>query len=319
MLLGQTEDVLLAPHMKRFRGKVNLIFTSPPFALNRKKQYGNHTGDEYVEWLASFSDLLVPYLAPTGSIVMELGNAWEPGLPVMSTLAMEALLAFKRRQKLHLCQEFIWYNPARLPGPAQWVNVERIRAKDCFTRLWWMSPSERPKANNRNVLVEYTQSMQKLLRSGKYNPGKRPSEHHIGETSFLTDNGGAIPGNVLTMSNTENTDPYQDYCREHGIGKHPARMPFGLATFFIKFLTDPGDLVLDPFGGSNTTGAAAEANGRNWISIEANEEYVRGSQGRFEQQAIEPEADASSRPDRLAETSAGEENQLELSVKPNAE
>jgi len=265
--------------MQRFRGKVQLIFTSPPFPLNRKKKYGNHTGEQYVEWLAGFSELFRDMLTPTGSIVLELGNAWEPDQPVMSTLALEALLAFKKASKLHLCQEFIWYNPARLPGPTQWVNVERFRVKDSFTRLWWLSPTERPKANNRNVLEEYS----KLLKSGKYNAGKRPSEHDVGETSFLTNNGGAIPANVLVMSNTENNDAYQQYCKEHEIAKHPARMPIGLASFFIKFLTDPGDLVMDPFAGSNTTGEAAEAERRHWIAIEAKQEYINGSRGRFQQ------------------------------------
>jgi DNA modification methylase len=65
---------------------------------------------------------------------------------------------------------------------------------------------------------------------------------------------------------------------------HPARMQMGLASFFIEFLTKPGDLVLDPFGGSNTSGYAAEMLGRRWLSVEANEEYALGSRGRFEEE-----------------------------------
>jgi len=220
-------------------------------------------------------------LTPSGSIVIEMGNSWEPGAPVMSTLAIRALLEFQESNSLHLCQEFIWQNPAKLPSPAQWVNVKRIRVKDSFTKLWWLSPTKQPKASNQRVLQEYSDAMKGLIRRGSYNSGKRPSEHNIGEASFLTDNGGAIPSNVLTYANTTNADGYQEYCRRHEIQPHPARMPIDLAKFFVKFLTEPGDIVLDPFGGSNTTGAAAEGEERSWVSIEASLEYIKGSRGRF--------------------------------------
>ena len=281
MLYGKSEELLTSSSLKRFEGTVNLIFTSPPFPLNRKKRYGNETGDNYIHWLCKFGPIFKDMLTDDGSIVIEMGNSWEPGLPVMSTLAIRALLEFQAKNDLHLCQEFIWQNPAKLPSPAQWVNVDRIRVKDSFTRLWWLSPSHKPKANNQHVLQEYSPAMKSLLKKGSYNSGKRPSEHNIGETSFLKNNGGAIPSNVLTYANTHSSDLYQIYCREHQHEPHPARMPTELATFFIKFLTDPGDLVLDPFGGSNTTGAAAETLDRHWISIEPTEAYIKGSRGRF--------------------------------------
>jgi len=281
MVLGTAEQVLRSHAAQKYRGKVQLIFTSPPFPLNRKKRYGNFRGEEYVKWLASFAYPFREFLKSDGSIVMELGNAWEPGRPVMSTLALEALLAFLQEGKLHLCQQFICYNPARLPSPAQWVNVERIRVKDSYTHVWWMSPVERPTADNRRVLKAYSPSMVKLLASKKYNAGKRPSEHHIGARSFLKNNNGAIPPNVLTLTNTAANDEYQEYCRDRSFAIHPSRMPVGLAEFFIKFLTVPRNLVLDPFAGSNTTGAAAERLKRRWISIEPREDYVAGSRGRF--------------------------------------
>jgi DNA modification methylase len=281
MLHGLSDDILKSGALERFEGKVNLVFTSPPFPLNRKKRYGNKTGDEYIEWLSAYGPLLKKMLTPDGSIVMEVGNAWEQGSPVMSTLPIRSLLQFQEDNELFLCQEFVWQNPAKLPSPAQWVNVDRVRVKDSFTKIWWMSASERPKADNRRVLQEYSKSMKDLLKTGKYNAGKRPSEHNIGEQSFNTDNGGAIPGSVLTFANTQANDEYQVYCRDQEIELHPARMPIELAGFFINFLTDPGDLVLDPFGGSNTTGAAAERLGRFWLSIEAEEKYISGSMGRF--------------------------------------
>ncbi len=281
MLHGLSDQLLTTDFLKRYQGTVDLVFTSPPFPLNRKKKYGNLNGEEYMQWLSGYGPLLKKMLKPTGSIVMEVGNAWEQGSPVMSTLPVRSLLKFQEDNELYLCQEFVWQNPAKLPSPAQWVNVERIRLKDSFTKIWWMSPSPKPKADNRRVLKEYSVAMKQLLQTGSYNAGKRPSQHNIGEHSFLTDNGGAIPGSVLTYANTQANDPYQEYCRANDIELHPARMPGDLANFFIKLLTEPGDLVLDPFGGSNTTGAAAEALGRHWLSIEAEDKYIQGSKGRF--------------------------------------
>lgn len=294
MYHGDCTDVLDSYPVTRRKGKVQLVLTSPPFPLNRKKKYGNRTGEQYLNWLQDLAPLFRDYLTPDGSIVLELGNAWEAGKPVMSTLPLKALLAFLEAADLNLCQEFICYNPARLPTPAQWVTVERIRVKDSFTRVWWMSPAVRPKANNRKVLTEYSKSMKELLRRGTYNAGPRPSGHHIGRKSFLSDNGGAIPPNVLVppqessvllevlpVSNTRANDPYQAYCRQNDISPHPARMQTEVAMFFIKFLTDKNDLVLDPFAGSNTTGSAAQELKRKWLAIEQDGEYVDTSGCRF--------------------------------------
>ncbi|GIW91510.1 MAG: methyltransferase [Pirellulaceae bacterium] len=281
MYSGLAEEVLRLPQVRRRRCRVQLILTSPPFPLNRKKKYGNRRGEEYTKWLAAFAPLFREFLTDDGSIVIEMGNAWEPGEPVMSTLALEALLEFMKVGEFHLCQQFICYNPARLPTPAQWVNIERIRVKDSYTHIWWMSPTTRPKADNRRVLRPYSDSMLRLLQSKKYNAGQRPSQHRIGPTSFLKDNNGAIPSSVLIFSNTNSRDPYLTYCKQRNLPIHPARMSMEVATFFIKFLTEAGDLVLDPFGGSNITGAVAEELRRRWLAIEPMAEYIEGSQGRF--------------------------------------
>src|SRR6266850_879736 len=223
MYQGLAEEVLSSGIGAKFEKKVQLILTSPPFPLNNKKKYGNLQGAAFIEWLAGFAPIFRKFLKKNGSVVIEMGNAWEPGEPVMSTLTPKALIAFQERGQLNLCQQFICYNPARLPSPAQWVTIERIRVKDSFTHLWWMAPSARPKADNRRVLKEYSESMLRLLKSKKYNSGKRPSEHHIGESSFLKNNRGAIPSNVLTIANTRSTDNYQRYCRKRDLQFHPAR------------------------------------------------------------------------------------------------
>jgi len=294
MFRGVAETVLSSRRARKYQGKVQLIFTSPPFPLNRKKKYGNAKGDAYLKWLTSFAPIFKKLLKKDGSIVMEMGNAWESGSPVMSPLALKALLAFLEAGKFNLCQQFVCYNPARLPSPAQWVNVERIRVKDSYTHVWWMSSTKRPKADNRNVLKPYSAAMLGLLSTKRYNAGKRPSEHKIGKKSFFKNNKGAIPSNVLLederiptnllkLSNTTSVDDYLRYCRDRELVPHPARMPIGLPQFFIKFLTESRDLVLDPFAGSNTTGAAAESLKRRWMSVEVQPDYIAASKGRFPQ------------------------------------
>jgi site-specific DNA-methyltransferase (cytosine-N4-specific) len=293
LYVGDAAELLATPTLRRHQKSVQLVFTSPPFPLCREKRYGNLRGDEYTRWLAEFARPLAEYLTPDGSIVIELGNGWEPGRPTVSTASLKALLAFQEAAGLHLCQEFIGYNPARLPTPAEWVTVRRIRVKDAYTRLWWLSPTPHPKADNRRVLTAYSDSMKKLLQKGTYNGGARPSGHHVGHRSFLKQNGGAIPPNVLVppadelpatvipISNTGSRSRYLDACRAMNVAGHPARMPEALVDFFVRFLTDPGDLVLDPFAGSNTTGAVAESLDRRWLGIERDPEYALASRARF--------------------------------------
>ena len=282
LFLGDCESVLQSRRLRRLRGKVQLIFTSPPFPLNKKKRYGNLKGDAYLHWFSRFGPILAGLLTEHGSIVVEIGNAWEPGSPVQSVLPYKALIAFLDSTGLKLCQEFIYHNPARLPGPAQWVTIDRIRLKDSTTKIWWMSKTAFPKANNRNVLRPYSERMELLLARQSYNAGRRPSHHNINGKSFLKNNGGAIPSNLLQVCNTESASLYQRYCRDKGIRPHPARMPVAIPEFFIRLLTEEDDIVLDPFAGSNTTGIAAEQNRRRWVSIEMCREYAEASLARFE-------------------------------------
>ncbi|HEX8068745.1 MAG TPA: site-specific DNA-methyltransferase [Pyrinomonadaceae bacterium] len=290
LYVGRVEELLASKLGKELQGRVQLLLTSPPFPLNHKKAYGNHTGEEYVKWLSNFAPVFAKLLKPDGSIVIEIGNAWEPKRPVQSLMSLKALLAFAEHQDagLRLCQEFVCYNRARLPSPAQWVTVNRIRVKDSYTHVWWLATNDKPKSNNRNVPKEYSRSMKRLLERRQYNAGARPSGYVIGKESFFTDNGGAIPSNLIEFSNTQSSDPYLKACKEHNEKPHPARMPKTIPEFFIKFLTDKGDLVFDPFGGSNVTGSVAEGLGRRWVTFEAQEDYARQSIWRFESTNRQP-------------------------------
>jgi site-specific DNA-methyltransferase (cytosine-N4-specific) len=261
---------------------VSLVLTSPPFALRRQKAYGNVAPGEYVEWFWPFAAEIHRVLRPDGSFVYDLGGAWNRGSGTRSLYQYELVL---RLTKLfHLAQEFYWYNPSKLPTPAEWVTIRRTRVKDAVNTLWWLSKTEAPNADNRRVLRPYSRSMRRLLRDG-YQTARRPSQHDI-SPHFQKDNGGAIPPNILQVPNTRSSDGYFRRCREAGLPIHPARFPQPLPEFFIRFLTEPGQRVVDPFAGSNVTGYVAEQLGRRWLSVEINADYVAGSRLRFEEEAV---------------------------------
>lgn len=299
--VGDSYKLLRSELGDALRGKVQLLLTSPPFPLNNKKSYGNLEGEKYKEWFIGLSKIFSDIITEDGSIVIEMGNAWVPGRPVQSLLHVESLIGFLKNPDvdLRLCQQFICYNPSRLPSPAQWVTINRIRTTDSYTQIWWMAKTDFPKADNKRVLRPYSNDMKELLIRQNYNAGKRPSEHRISNNSFLTDHCGSIMPNLFELepmdenrevrlpnafriSNTQSNDFFMRRCRKKGIMPHPARMPRGLAAFFIEFLTDPGDLVLDPFAGSNTTGFVAELLDRRWVSVEIKKEYSVQSRIRFE-------------------------------------
>ena len=259
---------------------VNLVITSPPFGLVRKKSYGNEDADQYLDWFAPFAEGIRRVLKPDGSLVIDIGGAWKPGLPVRSLYHFKLLIFLCEKYGFHLAQEYFWWNPAKLPSPAEWVNIRRIRVKDAINCVWWLSLSPWPPANNRRVLAPYSPAMKRLLKDG-YNRGVRPSGHDISD-KWQRDNGGAVPPNLLAIPNTRSNDPYQRYCRCHGLTEHPARFPAELPGYFISMLTNPGDLVVDPFGGSGMTGAVSERLGRRWYCCELDHEFIQGIRGYLE-------------------------------------
>lgn len=273
---------------------IDLIMTSPPFALVKQKEYGNEPAPTYVRWFRPFGKEIRRVLKPKGSLVLHLGGSWEEGQPTRSLYHFELLIDMCRKwhggRYFYLSQDFYWFNPARLPSPAQWVTVERTRVKDSVDVIWWLSPTPNPKADNRKVLWPYSETMKRLIARGTYNEGMRPSGWNI-SGKFTVDHGGSIPPNLvltdsdahslLPIANTESNSAYLRKCRSEGVEPHPARYPVSLPSFFIRFLTEEGDLVLDPFGGSNATGEAAERAGRRWIAFERHEPYLAASRYRF--------------------------------------
>lgn len=276
---------------------VDLVFTSPPYALHFKKEYGNVDQAAYIEWFMPFAKEIQRILKPSGSFVLNIGGTWTPKRPTRSLYHFRLLLRLCDTLNFYLCQEFFWYNPAKMPAPAEWVNVRRIRVKDSVEYIYWLGKSPNPKADNLKILQPYSKDMLRLIKRG-VKKTVRPSGHNIKPT-FANNRGGAIPGNLIECGNNESNSNYLSLLKKLGRKIHPARFPAELPRFFINFLTTPHDLVLDPFAGSNTTGYVAESLNRRWIAIEIIKEYVEDSQFRFQLSELPPEADKSWRNEQV--------------------
>lgn len=304
---------------------VSLFMTSPPFALAHEKEYGNKSEDDYIDWFREFALVMWKKLKPDGSLVIDLGGAYKKGKPVRSLYQFKLLVELcehlnpddKDQANFHLAQEFYWYNPSKMPLPAQWVNVDRARVKDSVNVIWWLSKSDRPKANNTNVLTPYSRDMERLLERQKYNGGRRPGGAFVNEESWKKRHAGAIPPNTfqlafqddpsaaepldlwtnfLSVGGSESGSRYHRAFKaleaEHAkdlaalrerVRKHPARFPPQIPEFFVRFLTDKKDLVVDPFAGSNVTGKVAATLGRRWASFELHRYYLEPSIARFDE------------------------------------
>jgi len=260
-------------------GTIDLVVTSPPYALEFKKEYGNVAKDKYITWFVPFAEEIKRVLKPDGSFVLNIGGSYNAGSPTRSIYHFKLLITLCDELDFHLAQECFWYNPAKLPAPAEWVNVRRCRIKDSVEYIWWLSPSAFPKANNKNVLTDYSPDMHRLIEKG-FRAKQRPSGHNI-TSKFRKDQGGSIPSNVIIRGNNESNSAYMKKLSELGEKAHPARFPAAVPEFFIKLLTDSDDLVLDPFAGSNTTGAVAESLHRRWMAVEINDRYIKASKVRF--------------------------------------
>lgn len=287
-------DAYLADSMRLLKAlpdaSINAIVTSPPYALHFKKEYGNAEKIDYVEWFLPFAEEILRILVEDGSFVLNIGGSYNKGMPTRSLYHFKLLVQLVERIGFHLAQECFWFNPAKMPMPAEWVTVRRIRVRDSVEYVWWLSKTPWPKADNRAVLRPYSRDMERLNKKG-IRRTTRPSGHNIKPTFSKTDAGGSIPPNMLEeehipmdmlkFGNNAANDQYTERCKRAGLKIHPARFPAALPEFFIKLVTEEGDIVLDPFCGSNTTGAVAEELNRRWIAIDTVESYLQASRFRF--------------------------------------
>jgi len=263
---------------------IDLILTSPPYPLTTQKIYGNRAPAQYVDWLTSLAASWKDKLTPTGSLVINLADCFLPGSPSISLYQERLLINLCDDLGYTLAQKFYWENPSKMPSPAEWVCIRRVRVTPSVEQIYWLTKNaESATANNRNVLRPYSESMLARMAQGGELSQQRPSGYKLKEGAFATNNGGSIPHNLIVAPHSQSNDAYKQACRKENIPIHPARFPHSIPTFFLKFLTNPGNLVYDPLGGSGTTAEVAESLGRRWIISERSLTYLQGAALRFNQ------------------------------------
>ncbi len=267
---------------------IHLVVTSPPFLLAKPRAYGNPpTMKDYIDFVCGAIEPVCRHLAPGASIVINLTNdAHVKGSPARSTYLERLVLALEDRMGLHLMDRIVWKS-SKAPGPTQWACLRPLQLKTAYEHCYWFTNDPScVRSNNRKILLPHTERHQKFMEEGgikkvaSYGDGSQV--HRVGQFGTVTE--GRLPSNVLEVGTScADTRAYRRRAAELGLPLHGAMMPTRIPEFFIKFLTEPGDLVVDPFGGTGKTALAAERLGRRWAMAEKMLQYIRGAATHFEQ------------------------------------
>lgn len=282
-ILGSCETVF-----SKIDAPIVLCLTSPPYALANPRAYGNICEHHYVDWITKTLEPVVKNLVDGGSLLLNVSNdIFMRGVPARSMYCERLILALHDRLGLHKVDQLIWSNPSKPPGPVQWASKERVQLNVAWEPIYWLTNNPRNlRSDNRRVLQEHSQRHLELIRSGGEQRIATSSDgaYAIRRGSYGNETAGRIPRNVLEFGHAcADQQMYKKNARALGLPAHGAPMPLALARFLIEFLTEPGEIVCDPFGGSMSTARAAEMLGRRWLSSENILEYVLGAATRFDQ------------------------------------
>lgn len=280
-ILGSCDTVFSA-----IDSPITLVLTSPPYPLAKPRAYGNPTEAQYVDWICRMLEPIVRNLVRGGSICLNISNdIFLPGTPARSLYRERLVLALHDRLGLWKMDELVWENRSKAPGPVRWASLERSQLNVCWEPVYWFTNDPHAvRSNNRRVLQAHTQRHLDLIQAGGEQREASFSDgaYSLKAGRFGNQTEGRIPRNVLSFGHRCSAQTaYKKAAREMGLPAHGAPMPMKLASFLIEFLTEPNELVVDPFGGSFTTGHAAELLGRRWLSTELMVEYILGGGTRF--------------------------------------
>jgi len=237
---------------------IDLVFTSPPYADQRKRTYGGIKPDEYVDWFLSKSKQFLRVLKPTGTFVLNIKERVVDG--ERHTYVIELILGL-REQGWLWTEEFVWHKKNCYPG--KWPN----RFRDSWERLLQFNKQRKFNMYQEAVMVPVgdwaKDRLASLSETDKIRDESKVGSGFGKNVSKWIGRSKVYPTNVIHMA-TE--------CSNR---KHSAVFPVALPIWFIRLFTQPGDVVLDPFIGSGTTAVAAKELGRRYVGIDINGEYCQ--------------------------------------------
>lgn len=279
---GSAENVFNQVHLP-----IALCLSSPPYPLANARAYGSPSEKEYVDFICNALEPIVKNLVPGGSIALNVSNdIFLKNSPARSLYQERLVLALCDRLSLFKMDSVVWHNPSKPPGPVLYASIQRVHLNVAYEMVYIFTNNPKLyKADNRRVLEPHTENHKKLMLSGgeKRFSISADGAYIIKPGSYSNITDGRIPRNVLVRGHAcADQRAYKARAREMGLPVHGAPFPRSVANFFINFLTDVGELVVDLFSGSNTTGKEAELLDRKWFTTECMLEYVLGSSTRFE-------------------------------------
>lgn len=220
-------------------GSVDLIFADPPYNIG--KVFAGlkdkwACDEDYLDWCYKWLQLCIDKLKPNGSFYVMTSTQFMPYFDLFI------------RQKLTILSRLVWA-----------YDSSGVQAKKYFGSmyepiLFCVKDKENYTFNSDEILIEAKTGSQRKLIDYRKDP---PQPYNTKK----------IPGNVWDFARVRyRMDEYEN---------HPTQKPTALLERIIKASSNEGDVVLDPFSGSFTTGFTAKRLNRKSISIEIQEEYVR--------------------------------------------
>lgn len=264
---------------------VHLIITSPPYPLKVSRAYGNVNVKEYIDFIIRVIGPITEKLAEGGSLALNVSNdIFEEKSPARSTYLERLVIAIEDRLNLGKMDSIPWVSN-KPPGPIQYASKQRMQLNTTWEPiLWFCKNPVKCFANNQRILLPHSEEHMKFMMSGgnKKASVNGDGAYHKMKGAYGRVTEGKIQKNLFEISNyCESGRMVSRYAKMLGISAHGAKMPKELASRLIRFMTEPNQLVVDPFGGTMTSAEAAEENGRRWISTEMMWEYIRSSFIRF--------------------------------------
>lgn len=246
------------------RDEINGVMTSPPYAEQRKRQYGGIPSGEYVEWWRDVQARAFEHMAEDGSFFLNIKASVEESRE-RSLYVMKLVIAMRDEWNWKYIDEFCWLRP---PFPGEVAK----HFKNGFEDVYQFSKSIDFKFNPEDVMIP-SNAVPELKFEGGHR-GSDISQYQGREGWIMGDQkyteGLAYPSNVLKA-----------WVNDRVRGQE-ASFPVQLPEFFIKAYSDKGDVWVDPFLGSGTTVVACQRNGRIGMGIEKEPKYVAIALDRLE-------------------------------------
>ena len=247
---------------------VDLVITSPPYS--DVKTYIDFKGihpDEYVDWFMPYIKEIERVLKPTGNFILNVNDKVVNRF--RHPYVYDLVSRLHKETGLKMFERLYWDKKKSLPN--------RGRFSDRVEFLFWFSKTKKFKLNMDEMRVPYAEkSIQRMKKPLKKRFARGENDDDLGYKNWSPNEKGALPSSLIQIS-SQSTKV---------MDKHVAVYPKELVEYFLLGASDKGDVVLDPFMGTGTTGVVAKENGRQWIGFDINEEYVDFANDRIDNNTI---------------------------------